>query len=54
MDQKLQDRIEQFLDNHWIHMERRVSRLEGKVYLLVGISTLTLAGIVALLTKAWQ
>jgi hypothetical protein len=53
MDENFQRRMEQFLDNHWIHMERRVSRLEGKVYLLVGISSVTLAGIVALLTKAW-
>ena len=53
MDKKLQERIEQFLDNHWIHMESRVGSLEGQVRLLIGIGGVTLAGIITLLVKAW-
>ena len=53
MDENLQRRMEQFLDNHWPHMMSRVGSLEGQVRLLIGIGGVTLAGIITLLVKAW-
>tara|TARA_Y100000310_G_scaffold62741_1_gene58014 strand:+ start:1833 stop:1994 length:162 start_codon:yes stop_codon:yes gene_type:complete len=53
MDERLQRRVEQFLDNHWPHMMSRVGSLEGQVRLLVGIGGITIAGIITLLVKAW-
>ena len=53
MDERFQRRMEQFLDNHWPHMESRVGNLAGTVRLLVGIGGITIAGIITLLVKAW-
>ena len=46
-------RLAPFLDNHWPHMERRVGRLEGQIYVLLGVGGVTIAGIITLLVKAW-
>ena len=49
----LDDRITQFLDNHWPTMERRVGRVEGQLYVLLGLGGITIAGIITVLVKAW-
>ena len=49
----LDDRITKFLDNHWPTMERRVGRLEGQIYVLLGLGGITIAGIITVLVKAW-
>ena len=49
----LDDRITQFLDNHWPTMERRVGRVEGQIYVLLGLGGITIAGIITVLVKAW-
>ena len=46
-------RLSAFLDNHWPHMERRVGRREGQIYVLLGLGGVTIAGIITLLVKAW-
>ena len=53
MEKRILDRFERFLDNHWPHMESRVGNLEGQVKILIGISTLTLAGIITMLVQGW-
>ena len=49
----LDDRITKFLDNHWPSMERRVGRVEGQIYVLLGLGGITIAGIITVLVKAW-
>jgi hypothetical protein len=49
----IEKRFDEFLDNHWPTMERRIGRLEGQVYVLLGIGGITIAGIITVLLKAW-
>ena len=46
-------RLDEFLDNHWPHMESRMGRLEGRVHVLVALGGVTIAGIITMLVKAW-
>ena len=50
-DERLAKRLDQFLDNHWPHMQARVGRLEGQSKVLIGLTMLGLAGIVTVLVK---
>ena len=50
-DERLANRFEQFLDNHWPHMQTRVGRLEGQSKVIIGLTMLGLAGIVTILVK---
>ena len=51
MDERLAKRLENFLDNHWPHMQTRVGRLEGQSKVIIGLTMLGLAGIVTILVK---
>ncbi len=53
MEERHVDRMDRFLDNHWPHMVSRVGNLEGQVKILLGITTLTLAGIITMLVQSW-
>ena len=46
-------RLDEFLDNHWPHMESRMGRLAGMVHVLVALGGVTIAGIITMLVKAW-
>jgi hypothetical protein len=50
---RLEELFEEFLTNHWPTMERRIGRLEGQVYVLLGVGGITMAGIITVLVKAW-
>jgi hypothetical protein len=49
----LEDRLLEFLINHYPHMEARVGRLEGKLHVLMAMGGIALAGIIALVVRAW-
>ena len=49
----IEKRLDEFLSNHWPTMERRIGRLEGQVYVLLGVGGITIAGIITVLVKAW-
>ena len=49
----IEKRFDEFLNNHWPHMESRIGRLEGQVYVLLGVGGITIAGIITVLVKAW-
>ena len=53
MEMRILERMENFLDNHWPHLTSRVGNLEGQVKILLGITTLTLAGIITMLVQSW-
>ena len=49
----IEKRIDEFLDNHWPTMERRIGRLEGQIMVLLGVGCITVGGIITVLVKAW-
>jgi len=51
--ENIERRLNEFLTNHFPTMERRIGRLEGQVYVLLGIGGITIAGIITVLVKAW-
>ena len=53
MNNRLEDRLNQFLDNHWPHMERRMGRMEGEVRILISLGLVIIAGIVTVIVKIW-
>ena len=40
------ERFNDFMDNHWVHMVAKVARLEGMMYILCGIG-LAMVGLLA-------
>jgi hypothetical protein len=42
---QVQTRFDEFMDNHWPHMERRVGRIEGAVWFM----SLSMAGVMGFL-----
>jgi len=49
----LEKRLDEFLDNHWPTMERRIGRLEGQIVVLLAVGCITVGGIITVLVKAW-
>ena len=44
----MRQRFNEFMDNHWPHMERRVGRLEGEMYVVLAAmaAVITLLGVI--------
>ena len=36
MSDRMEERFDMFIDNHWPHMVSRVGRLEGKTQMIIG------------------
>jgi hypothetical protein len=47
----MRQRFNEFMDNHWPHMERRVGRLEGEMYIMLAAMTAVISLLGVILTR---
>ena len=47
----LVDKFSKFLTNDWVHMERRVARLQGEMFVIIGLLATVLSLLVYLVIR---